>query len=113
MHELSIAEQIVSQSLASIQSYEVHRVLSIEINVGILSGVVPECLDFVFPEACRGTLLEGTQLVIHGIPLTLKCSSCGKISQQEQIQICCSHCLSSRVEIIDGKDIIIAKMEFD
>jgi hydrogenase nickel incorporation protein HypA/HybF len=52
------------------------RVLSVTLEIGALSGVVPEAVEFCFAACCTGTLLEGASLVIDLIPGAGRCLDC-------------------------------------
>ena len=61
MHELSIAESIVAAVTEKVSDTPIRR---IRVQVGKLSGVVPDALEFCFELACTGTALEGAELDI-------------------------------------------------
>ncbi len=66
MHELAIAESVVSSVLERTGEQSVSVV---RLRVGRLSGVVPDALTFCFELATAGTALEGASLEIaveHG-----------------------------------------------
>ncbi|MFZ8934537.1 MAG: hydrogenase maturation nickel metallochaperone HypA [Bacteriovoracaceae bacterium] len=111
MHELSIAKAIVESGIEHIKKGQ--KVISIHVKVGVLSGVVKEALEFAFPEVCRGTSFEGAQLEIEKVPLLLYCKSCHQLTHSEDIVILCQHCYDTEVEIQEGKEILIQKMEVE
>ncbi|MBT4761761.1 MAG: hydrogenase maturation nickel metallochaperone HypA [Bdellovibrionaceae bacterium] len=113
MHELSIAENIVDISLEHMQAHACHKVLSVHLEVGALSGVVKECLEFVFPEACEGSALEGCELTIDTIPVGLLCASCNKESLVEEFKLTCPLCESAKVKLTQGKELLIKTMEIE
>ena len=61
MHELAIAESVVSSVLERTGD---SRVSVVRLRVGRLSGVVPDALTFCFELAAAGTTLEGATLEI-------------------------------------------------
>ena len=61
MHELAIAESVVSKVLERAGG----RVTVVRLRVGCLSGVVPDALMFCFELAAAGTTLEGAALEIE------------------------------------------------
>lgn len=64
MHELSIALSIVdgvSEELASRGGPKLHAV---HLLIGRYSGIVKEALLFCYDQACEGTPLAGSQLVV-------------------------------------------------
>ena len=65
MHEMSITQGIIDLCL---QHAGGRRVNSLEVEIGELSSVVPEAIEFCFEACSRDTLLEGAELVIVRIP---------------------------------------------
>lgn len=68
MHELSIAKNIVKILLQRTQIDGLQAVKSVKLNVGNLTGIVPESLVFCFELASRGTAAQGSKLKIENIP---------------------------------------------
>ena len=65
MHEVSIAEGIVSAVLKTLGNESVPRILSVRVAVGKLAGVDCEALLFAWPSVTRKTILEGAELHIE------------------------------------------------
>ncbi|MEK7485177.1 MAG: hydrogenase maturation nickel metallochaperone HypA [Planctomycetota bacterium] len=113
MHELSLAQSLVEETLRLIQKEGDIRVLTIEVIFGPLSGVVKECMEFCFPEVTRGTPLEKTQLLLREVPLKAHCLQCQKISSPELPILVCQFCQSNQIEIIQGKEFQIKTLEVE
>jgi hydrogenase nickel incorporation protein HypA/HybF len=64
MHELSIALAIVDGVCEELQSRGRPPLLAVHLDLGRLSGVVKESLLFCYEQACDGTPLAGSRLVI-------------------------------------------------
>jgi len=111
MHELSIAQDLVAAALQDMHEHGAEKVFKIQLEVGVMSGVVKECLEFVFPEACKDSPLQGCELEIKMIPLEIQCKSCTKIIICDDINLFCHFCHSSQVEILKGKELLIRSME--
>ena len=78
MHEVSIAEGIVSAVLKTLGNHSVPRILSVRVAVGKLAGVDCEALRFAWPSVTRETILEGAELHIERPPGRAWCLTCGK-----------------------------------
>ena len=78
MHEVSIAEGIVSAVLKTLGNESVPRILSVRVAVGKLAGVDCEALLFAWPSVTRKTILEGAELHIERPPGRAWCLTCGK-----------------------------------
>ena len=111
MHEFSIAQSIVESALHSLHQHQAKKVSRISLQIGFLSGVVKEALEFVFPEACLATALEGCSLEIEMVPVKMVCKICSKMTKTVEIHILCSFCGSTTLDLIEGTELIIKEME--
>ena len=78
MHELSVALSLVEAAERAAARARAERVNYVRVEIGALSGVVPEALRFGYDVAIRGTLLEGSELRIEETPIVVYCDACGK-----------------------------------
>ncbi|HWG84499.1 MAG TPA: hydrogenase maturation nickel metallochaperone HypA, partial [Deinococcales bacterium] len=76
MHEVGIAESIVSIAEAHARHAGASRVERIAVRVGALSGVVPDALEFAFTVARQDTLAAGATLEIETVPVSARCPDC-------------------------------------
>ncbi|MBF0154275.1 MAG: hydrogenase maturation nickel metallochaperone HypA [Magnetococcales bacterium] len=112
MHELSLAMAMVEQLQEILAREQVHKLLSVTVAVGALSGVDRGAFAFSFPLVVEGTPLAGVRLLIEETPLRLRCQECGEVSQPEEICLLhCAACASGRVEILSGQDFVIRSLE--
>jgi len=111
MHELSIAMSIVDLALEE----ERERCVSVDavhLELGPLSGVVADALQFSWEVACRDTPLEGARLLIHEIPIEIHCSRCEAQRKVDSMQwLCCPVCGTAALEIVHGKELAITALE--
>ena len=111
MHELSIAQSIVSCVLREVEQRQLPPVQKVVVRVGPLSGVFPEALRFGFESLVVNTPLVNTQLEIQEIPLRGKCKSCGCEFSIENNLFACSQCSATQIEVVSGSDLDIAYLE--
>ncbi|MFQ5824806.1 MAG: hydrogenase maturation nickel metallochaperone HypA, partial [bacterium] len=113
MHELSIANSIVSTVLEEMKRRELPSVKSIVLRVGALSDIVPESLLFSFEVITIDTPLTNTKLKIEHIPVQGKCHKCGHDFAVENNLFVCPHCQSGQIEITRGQELDIAYLEVE
>jgi hydrogenase nickel incorporation protein HypA/HybF len=65
MHEVGIAQEVLSIVLEQAENQKVSRIHRITLRVGDQSGVVPEALEFAFEVVTRGTMAEEAELVLE------------------------------------------------
>ena len=112
MHELSIALSIVEGAEEEAARCGAAGVSSVHLRLGIASGVVKEALLFAYEQACEGTLLEGSRLVIEDVSLLIQCPECPEPQPpRSPYQLQCSACDAPASGIVQGKDMQIFAME--
>ena len=107
MHELAIAESVVSTVLARTAD---RPVAVVHLRVGRLVGVVPDALTFCFDLATAGTPLEGASLEIEVEPGRARCRSCCDDFGLEDAVLLCP-CGSADVEVLAGRDLAVRSVE--
>ena len=111
MHELSIAMSIVDLALDEARERAV-TVDAIHLDVGPLSGVVPDALLFSWDIACQDTPLEGARLRVREVPVEIHCSTCDSDHKLHSMQwLCCPVCGAPALEVIHGKELVITALE--
>ena len=83
MHELSVALRIVEaldQELAAEQRADL-VVSSVAVQIGALTGLVPEALEFSWDFATENSVLHGSRLDIEVVNAVGYCTQC----QEEQL----------------------------
>jgi hydrogenase nickel incorporation protein HypA/HybF len=110
MHELSIAQSIVS--IASRHAAG-RRVRLVEVEIGHLRQVVPSALEFAFELSVEGTELEGAELAIEHVPAVGRCRACGAQTQLERFPFSCGACAGMDLEITAGEELLVTALELD
>ena len=76
MHELSIATNIVDIASDEARKAKKNFFSEIEIEIGSMSGIVHEALEFAMAEAVKNTCLEKAKLTYTIIPAEAHCEKC-------------------------------------
>jgi hydrogenase nickel incorporation protein HypA/HybF len=111
MHELSIAMGIVAIAEKEARKAGVERFSAVELEIGQLSGVEIEALEFAWPMAVAGSVLEGARKIIHRIPAKARCLECGTEFDLENLFDACPHCGSYFKEVYQGKEMRVKALE--
>ncbi len=107
MHEMSIMRNVVD----IVQEHAAGRpVRRLRLEVGLLSGVMPDALRFCFDMVARGTVLEGAVLEIVELPVRACCSACGEEEMLHEIRWQCSRC-GGRLQWQGGDELAVKEME--
>jgi len=110
MHELSLVQGVVD---ICEQHSGGRRVLEVTLEIGALSGVVPEALEFCFEAAAKETLLEGAKLIINRVPATGFCTVCGVVSKMETYFDSCPCCGALGLDLRSGDEMRVKDLEVE
>lgn len=113
MHELGITQSIVEIAERTAREQQARQVLAVTVEVGSLSGVVPEALEFCYEACSRQTLLEGSRLLIEVVAARARCQDCGREFPLEELLACCPACGSAASQLLCGEELRIKEMEID
>jgi len=112
MHEMGIAIQIIDIAKSSIpKNLDGVPVERVNIAVGKMSAIVPSSLQFCFDIAIKDTPLEGAQLHIEELPVTLNCKSCNYKWTADQPVFVCEKCQHNEIEMLSGRELDIVSIE--
>lgn len=107
MHELSIAESVVD---AILERTGDRQVTLVRLQVGRLSGVVPDALMFCFELAAAGTAIEGAELRIEEPDGRAHCRGCSRDFAMNDLILLCE-CGSADVEATAGLELQLTSVE--
>ena len=107
VHELAVTESIVATVCERIGAGRVCRVV---VEVGQLSGVVPDALRFHFDVCAAGTIVEGAALEIREVAGLAWCASCQRqFAIEFPLGLCA--CGAPELEIVRGRELRIQEVE--
>jgi hydrogenase nickel incorporation protein HypA/HybF len=107
MHEMAITESVVAAVSERIGPERVARVV---LEIGRLSGVVPDALRFCFEVCAKGTNLDGAALEIREIAGRAHCDACGADVALDSLAGVCA-CGSIELAIVAGRELRIKEVE--
>ncbi len=113
MHELGIAQSIISAVEGEVERQSLPPVTRIVVRVGTLSDIVPDALIFNFEAITQATPYEQTELVVEEVQLKARCQTCDHQFAVENLFFICPKCNSGQVEVTQGEELHIAYLEVD
>jgi hydrogenase nickel incorporation protein HypA/HybF len=111
MHELAIARQLVELLEEHAERERADRITRVRVEVGQMSGVVAEALEFCFEIAARGSRAEGAALELSETPAVVRCLDCGEESQPGAFSMICAHCAGLNTELVAGRELLLREIE--
>jgi len=113
LHELSLTQGLIEIAEEHARRENATVITSVTMEIGTLSGVMPEAVEFAFEACSQGTLADGATLEIRRIPALGRCHECGKESAMESLYDSCTSCNSFALEILKGQEMALIEMEID
>lgn len=107
MHELAICQALIDQVTDVATSNGARRVCGITLDVGPLSGVVPDLLENAFGIASAGTVADGASLTINHAPVRIWCRTCRTESDAQVNRLVCAACGDWRTELRSGDELLL------
>ena len=107
MHELAVTQSVVDTVTARTGDA---RVTTVRLEIGRLSGVVPDAIRMCFELVAAGTPLEGAALEISEPLGHARCRTCGTAFDTDDPILLCG-CGSADVEVSGGDQLRITTVE--
>ena len=107
MHELAITQSVVDTIAERTGG---SRVSVVRLDIGRLSGVVPDAVAFCFELVADGTPLRGARLEISEPPGRARCRSCAAEFALDTLVLLCP-CGSADVLVLTGQELRIRSVE--
>jgi hydrogenase nickel incorporation protein HypA/HybF len=113
MHEMSLTEGVlrVLEEQAVAQNFS--RVRTLWLEIGELSMVDPDALQFCFQAIRAGTLAEGARMEIIRVPGQALCMDCGKQVHLKERYASCPECGGETLQISGGNEMRIKELEVE
>jgi hydrogenase nickel incorporation protein HypA/HybF len=110
MHEMSITQSVVEICEAHAGG---RRVTDVVLEIGELSGVVPDSIEFCFEACSKGTLLEGARLTLEIVPGVGSCPSCGLEIAITSLFTPCPGCGAFGLTVLSGEELRVKELELE
>lgn len=113
MHELSIALGIVKIAEEERKKAKAEKITAIELEIGTLSGIELDALDFAWPVAVKDTVLEDAEREIDIIEARARCADCDNEYAIEHNYDACPRCNSYLKNVFMGKELRVKAIEIE
>jgi len=110
MHELSIAISIVDTVIDQAKKASANRVSEVELDIGTLSGIEYESLEFALGVAAKDTILEETLFRINRVEPVAECPKCQHLYTPDGMFSLCPECNEQGIRLIQGTELQIKSL---
>lgn len=112
MHELGIVFHILDSVKEVAQQHDVVRVTSVTLEIGEVSGIVPDYLHDCWKWACnREDMMRGCTLEVEQIPAITYCEACEQTYATVPQGKTCPYCASGATYLVQGNETLIKEIE--
>jgi len=113
MHELSLTQNLLEIAEDHARRAGATAIRSITLEVGDLSGAIPEALEFAFDICRQGSLAEAATLTIRRVPGHGRCAACAAESACHALTAVCPACGALGFECDAGLELRVLELEID
>ncbi|MDY0340092.1 MAG: hydrogenase maturation nickel metallochaperone HypA [Coriobacteriia bacterium] len=114
MHEMGIAEGILSSSLDAAQGAGARGITVVYLTIGELTEISEDALHFAWEAIAPGTLAEGSTLSITMVRASSSCADCGHEWEHDRYSGAqCPECGSWIVMLHSGRELKIDSIDID
>jgi len=111
MHEMSLAEGVLQLIEDTARRQEFSKVLAVWLEVGQLSGVEAEAMEFCFDAVTRGSIAQGARLEIVATPGAGWCMQCAATVALSEVFGACPQCGTHQVQVTSGSELRVREIE--
>jgi len=113
MHEVGMLVEIAKTAARIAERERVERVKYVELEVGELSGVLPELFEQYYSFVTEDfPALKGSELRIHTVPGEALCSGCNALYNVMKNEGKCPRCESCYKTVLGGKDVMLQQIGY-
>jgi len=113
MHELSIASAILDAVRKEAEKRPGVHLSKVGVRIGVLSGVVPEALEFGFGILVQGSDLDPLALEIESVPRRQRCPECDFTFEVTDEGLACPRCGRPETVFAGGDELHLAYLEVE
>jgi len=111
MHEISIMQSTLELAEEHARKAGGTAIARICLRIGIVSGVVPEAMEFAFDVLKKDTMAETASLKIERVPGVFRCSGCGAILRLADVCFDCPSCHGLLIMDGGGAELELSQLE--
>jgi len=110
MHELSIVASLFEILEKKAQEKNAVKITMVKLQVGTLSGVVPELLRSSFDIYKKDTIAAQANLEIEDVPFRILCQQCRSEMNKDDFVFKCDQCGSTDLKTLAGTELLLEKI---
>ncbi|MFW5714291.1 MAG: hydrogenase maturation nickel metallochaperone HypA [Brevefilum sp.] len=113
MHELSVTESVLEIACRHAKKEEATNVTDIYLEIGRLSSIIDDSVQFYWDIISEGTICEGATLHFKRVPARLICQECHQEYTMDKELQPCPNCGSARIKVLSGNEFNLDSIEIE
>ena len=114
MHEMGIAEGILSSSITAAEDAGATKINEVDITVGVLTEVMEDSLQFAWEAITPGTMAEAAVLNVRMLEARSQCADCGHEWEHDRYSGAqCPSCSGYLIRLLTGRELKIDSIDID
>ncbi|MBO5556959.1 MAG: hydrogenase maturation nickel metallochaperone HypA [Oscillospiraceae bacterium] len=104
MHELGVMMKVLDVALKVAEENHAKAVTEIDIDLGVMTGVIPRHAQTMFDLIAKDTIAAGAVVNFHPVPARFFCRDCGArmTKYKADVEFFCDSCGSGNLFLEDG-----------
>ena len=113
MHEYSIVSSLIKLCEKEAKKNEEHKIKTLYLKVGKLSGIEPHFIKHCFDFFKEETVCHNATLKIEILDVIIYCNNCKENYSLKENNFLCPKCESKETKMVQGKELLLEKIELD
>jgi hydrogenase nickel incorporation protein HypA/HybF len=110
---MAVATGIINVLRSKLSQLPPCKLIALELTIGKLSGIEEHSLRFALDTLLVDQGHTGVHLRFHDSPAVFKCTACQWQGQLENFTLLCPDCNGPELDIINGQDVILERIEVE
>ncbi len=111
MHEMALAEEVLQIVQDAARREGLRRVRTLWLEIGQLSSVEPEAMQFCFESVAHGSIAAGARLEILRAAGSARCEDCRAAVALAALGAACPRCGGYRLQVTGGTQMRVQQLE--
>ncbi|MGB4441655.1 MAG: hydrogenase maturation nickel metallochaperone HypA [Coriobacteriia bacterium] len=114
MHEMGIAEGILSSSITAAEDAGATKINEVDITIGVLTEVMEDSLHFAWEAITPGTMAEAAVLNVTMVEARSRCADCSHEWAHDRYSGAqCPSCSGYLIRLLAGRELKIDSIDID
>ena len=110
MHELGLCDAMLKMIRGIAEENGLDGINSVTVEIGSLSGVMPNFMTDCWEAVVDGTEYSDTELIVETVMGEAECLDCGKVFEADLESLVCPECGGRKLTPISGRDMTIKEI---